>query len=90
MLQAAASALLYSDRLGDREAVIDHDALEVADLEHATHALAVETVPATTPVGRMHVTRADTSAGTSWQLLEVAGGPWTCLDVSTDLPVQGG
>jgi hypothetical protein len=54
----------------------------VADLEHATHALAAHGVDTST------FTRADTSAGTSWQLLELAGGPGTALDVCTDLRVQ--
>jgi hypothetical protein len=65
-------------RLGDRAAVIDHVALAVADLDQAVGLLAehgVETLtdePMVTPSGRTHFTRADTSAGVSWQLLEQA------------------
>jgi hypothetical protein len=67
---------LVRDRLGDRVAAIDHVALAVADLDDAVQALGahgvetVHAVPATTPSGRMHFTRADTSAGIVWQLLE--------------------
>jgi catechol 2,3-dioxygenase-like lactoylglutathione lyase family enzyme len=66
------------ERLGDRVAAIDHVALQVADLDAAARTLAAHGVatvapaPATTPAGRMHFTRADTSAGIVWQLLELA------------------
>jgi 4-hydroxyphenylpyruvate dioxygenase-like putative hemolysin len=72
---------LIRDRLGDRVAAIDHVALRVADLEDAVQALAdhgvdtVDAVPTILPSGRMHFTRADTSAGIVWQLLELADGP---------------
>ena len=71
---------IVQSRLGDRVAAIDHIALEVADLEHVTRTLAghgvetVQPVPSTTPLGRFHFTRPDTSAGIIWQLLELAGG----------------
>jgi methylmalonyl-CoA/ethylmalonyl-CoA epimerase len=72
---------LVRDRIGDRMAAIDHIALRVADLDSAVQALAghgvdtVEAVPTTLPSGRMHFTRADTSAGITWQLLEGAAAP---------------
>jgi len=71
---------LVQDRLGDRVAAIDHVALQVADQQGAVHALAahgvntVEAVPTTSPLGRMHFTRADTSAGVIWQSAGV--GRW--------------
>jgi methylmalonyl-CoA/ethylmalonyl-CoA epimerase len=70
---------LVRDRIGDRVAAIDHIALRVADLDDAVQALAghgvdtVDAVPTRLPSGRMHFTRADTSAGITWQLLEAAG-----------------
>jgi methylmalonyl-CoA/ethylmalonyl-CoA epimerase len=69
---------LVEQRLGDRTAVIDHVALEVADLEHARRVLAghgvstLHEVPLTTPLGSTHFTRPDTSAGVIWQLLQPA------------------
>lgn len=75
-----ADADVVRDRIGDRAAAIDHVALRVADLEEAVQALAahgVETVsaaPITTPAGRTHFTKAPSSAGISWQLLELADG----------------
>jgi methylmalonyl-CoA/ethylmalonyl-CoA epimerase len=71
---------MVQDRIGDRVAAIDHVALQVDDLEHTVHALAphgvdtVSAVPMTTPLGRMHFTRPDTSAGVIWQLLQLADG----------------
>jgi len=64
---------LVQDRLGDRVAPIDHVALQVADLQGAS------------PLGRMHFTRADTSAGVIWQLLELADGSPTRRDAAPDL-----
>jgi catechol 2,3-dioxygenase-like lactoylglutathione lyase family enzyme len=69
---------LVRQRLGDRTAVIDHIALEVPDLDHAREVLAghdvntIHDVPMTTPLGRTHFTRPDTSAGVIWQLLQPA------------------
>jgi methylmalonyl-CoA/ethylmalonyl-CoA epimerase len=70
---------IVRDRLGDRDAAVDHVALQVTDLEDAVQALAahgvgtVDEAPMTTPAGRTHFTRADTSAGIRWQLMEPAG-----------------
>jgi catechol 2,3-dioxygenase-like lactoylglutathione lyase family enzyme len=67
-------------RLGDRDAAIDHVALEVGDLEATMRALAEHGVatqfaePAVTPAGRTNFTTADTSAGVVWQLLELSAG----------------
>jgi methylmalonyl-CoA/ethylmalonyl-CoA epimerase len=69
---------LVRQRLGDRTAVIDHIALEVSDLDHTKEVLAghgvntLQDVPMTTPLGRTHFTRPDTSAGVIWQLLQLA------------------
>jgi len=69
---------LVRQRLGDRTAIIDHVALEVADLEHVKEVLAghgvstLQDVPMTTPLGSTHFTRPDTSAGVIWQLLQPA------------------
>jgi catechol 2,3-dioxygenase-like lactoylglutathione lyase family enzyme len=71
---------LVRERLGDRVAAIDHVALAVDDLEHAVRQVAshgvgtVSPVPMTTPLGRMHFTQPETSAGIIWQLLELADG----------------
>ena len=73
-----ADPAIASARLGDRDAVIDHIALEVPSLDHArdllaTHGVAtVQDAPLVTPVGQTHFTRTDTSAGISWQLLQLA------------------
>lgn len=68
---------VVQERLGDRPAAIDHVALQVDDLDAAVASLAahgVQTVheaPVTTPVARWHFTKADTSGGVAWQLLEL-------------------
>jgi methylmalonyl-CoA/ethylmalonyl-CoA epimerase len=67
---------LLGRRLGDQVATIDHIALSVADLDGTVLALAehgVETAspePVVLPSGRIHFTKADSSGGIIWQLIE--------------------
>jgi methylmalonyl-CoA/ethylmalonyl-CoA epimerase len=85
---------LVRDRIGDRLAAIDHIALRVANLDDAVQALAgygvatIAAVPMSLPSGRTHFTRANTSAGVIWQLLELAGdqpaGDGTTAKVGSD------
>ncbi|WP_281690445.1 VOC family protein [Pseudonocardia thermophila] len=66
-------------RLGDRPAVLDHVALQVADLQNTHEALArhgvelMRATPLVTPLGRTTFTDPASSAGVIWQLLELAG-----------------
>ncbi|WCB94952.1 hypothetical protein DSM104299_03692 [Baekduia alba] len=66
------------ERLRGGTAAIDHVALQVGDLDAAVRALADHGVataqdrPLVTPAGRTHFTRAATSGGIVWQLLEPA------------------
>jgi catechol 2,3-dioxygenase-like lactoylglutathione lyase family enzyme len=66
------------ERLRGGSAAIDHVALAVGDLDAAIQALAAHGVraaqerPLVTPAGRTVFTRAETSGGIAWQLLEPA------------------
>ena len=70
---------LVAARLGDRPAVLDHIALQVADLDDAEEVLRghgvdlMQATPLVTPLGRTTFTSPASSGGVIWQLLELAG-----------------